>query len=385
MRKRTMLAGLVAVVVALASLLGTRLYPSSNAHIGLASPDSDLACAVRSPDCLPGEVEVFRMSALANAHAGTVASSTYTYKVCCEGPAGLSGAPTGCYATVLTLSAGDNAHAASDGSYGTGVTLSAPDTALDCVYDTSCDAGAGYTCVASVSGSANAHVADCVSGYATKVCCRALPDANSDTTIGNGASIPGHDSTVANGDPTDTEGDACETDGDADNDGIADGSDPDPGGDITYDDNGDGDPCIPLGSDAADDGPSWDADCTGVLDGVEAICPLAANPNGDDDGDGLLNTWEVCKWGTNPNVANSDGDGLGDCIEVVDTNGDGLLDFGIDALNSARATLLPPGTDPGQFGKDGDFDLNGNNVILGDFGLDTLETARFALGIKTCQ
>jgi hypothetical protein len=65
----------------------------------------------------------------------------------------------------------------------------------------------------------------------------------------------------------------------------------------------------------------------------------------------------------------------------VDTDGNGIVDFGADALNSARATLLSPAA----FGKDGAFDLNGNNVVAGDFGADTLETTRFALKIKVCK
>jgi hypothetical protein len=209
---------------------------------------------------------------------------------------------------------------------------------------------------------------------------------NADNQIGNGTGIPGHDGTVPNS-PGDLEGDACETDGDIDNDGLPNASDPDPGGDITYDDNNNGIACVPLGTDAADDGPSWDSNCNGVLDSMEGSCPLTTNPNGDDDGDGLLNTWEVCKWDTNPAVIDSDGDTLGDCVEAVDTNGNGIIlgDFGADALNSARASLLPAGVGAGQFGKDGDFDLNGNNVIMGDFGADTLTVARFTLGVWTCK
>jgi hypothetical protein len=191
--------------------------------------------------------------------------------------------------------------------------------------------------------------------------------------IGNGTGIPGDDITIPNGDSL---GDAC--DADLDNDAIPNASDPDPGGDITYDDNNNG---IMCPEDAADDGPSWDSKCNGVRDGVEATCPLAVNPNGDDDGDGLLNAWEVCKWGTNPAVQDSDGDTLGDCTEAVDTDGNGVVDFGGDALNSARATLLPAAA----FGKDGDFDLNGNNVVAGDYGADTLTVTRFALGIKVCK
>jgi alpha-tubulin suppressor-like RCC1 family protein len=208
---------------------------------------------------------------------------------------------------------------------------------------------------------------------------------NADYQIGNGTGIPGDDATVPNSAGDDV-GDACDSP-DADNDGLPNASDSDPGGDITYDDNNNGNPCVPLGTDGADDGPSWDSNCNGIRDGMEGSCPLAVNPNGDDDGDGLLNTWEVCKWGTDPTKVDSDGDTLGDCVEAVDTNGNGIIlgDFGADALNSARATLLPAGTGPGQFGKDGDFDLNGNNVIAGDFGADTLTVAKMTLGILPCK
>jgi hypothetical protein len=151
--------------------------------------------------------------------------------------------------------------------------------------------------------------------------CASVPNPgqeNTDSVIGNGKGIAGDDATVPNGDSF---GDVC--DGDMDNDGIPNASDPHPGGDITYDTNGDGNPCVPLGTDAADHGPSWDWNCNGKRDGVEAICPLAVNPKGDDDGDGLLNTWETCKWGTDPNVIDSDGDGRGDCKEAADVDGNG--------------------------------------------------------------
>ena len=202
------------------------------------------------------------------------------------------------------------------------------------------------------------------------------PRSSGSGAIGNGASIAGDDRTVPNGDSL---GDAC--DPDLDNDGIPNASDPDPGGDITYDDNGNGDPCVPLGTDAADDGPSWDSNCNGVLDGVEGSCPLAVNPKGDDDGDGLLNTWEVCKWGTDPTKVDTDGDVKGDCIEAADNDGNGLVDFGGDAINNAKSTLLPAGIVAGKFGRDGDFDINGNNVLGGDFGGDSITVAKMAFKI----
>jgi len=199
------------------------------------------------------------------------------------------------------------------------------------------------------------------------------PPVGNGAGIGNGSSIPGDDATVPN---SDNLGDAC--DPDDDNDGIPDMSDPDPRGDITYDDNGNGNPCVSLGTDAADDGPSWDSNCDGWLDGGRG-----ASSWPDSDGDGLLDLWEARKWGTDPTKVDTDGDGIGDCTEAVDTDGNGIVDFGGDVLNSARATLLPAGTGPGQFGKDGDFDIDGNGAI--EFGSDTLRVARFALKLASCK
>jgi hypothetical protein len=156
---------LVAVPVALGLLQGL-----SHSHGAAAS--SSLTCSVK-PSCGEGEVAVFRMSSPANAHAQTAAGTTYANVVCCSGPAGLSTSCSGSHATVLRLWAADNAHAAqsSETSYTTEVCLSATDTAMNCQYGSSC--GAGYACLATISGTTNAHVADCDGSddYATKVCC----------------------------------------------------------------------------------------------------------------------------------------------------------------------------------------------------------------------
>ena len=192
---------------------------------------------------------------------------------------------------------------------------------------------------------------------------------NAHYQIGNGVGVAGEDGTVPNGD---TLGDAC--DDDLDNDGIPNESDPYPGGDITYDDNNDG-----IWKGAGDDGPSWDANMNGKRDGVESICPLSVNPYGDDDGDGLKNTWEVCGWGTDPNAIDTDGDGLGDCVEAADVDGNGVVNFVGDLMDSARAILLPPT----KFGRDGDFDIDGNNVL--SLTGDLMTEARFAFVEGTCR
>jgi hypothetical protein len=170
MKRSTMLVALSALVAALAVLAGVRLYPSSSPDIGLAAPAGDLICSVKA-SCGAGEVAVFKMSGLANAHAGTAGASAYANTVCCSGPAGLSNACSGYYDTALTLSAADNAHAAVDGSYPTDVCLSAP-TMPDCTYGDTC--GPAYACLATVSGANNAHIADCdgAGDYPTKVCCK---------------------------------------------------------------------------------------------------------------------------------------------------------------------------------------------------------------------
>jgi parallel beta-helix repeat protein len=200
---------------------------------------------------------------------------------------------------------------------------------------------------------------------------------NADNQIGNGIGIPGHDSTVPNS-AGDNIGDACDSP-DADNDGIANASDSDPGGDITYDDNNNGIMC-PV--DTADDGPSWDHNCNGKLDGKDLVpgsCPLAVNPRGDDDGDGLKNTWEVCKWGTDPTKVDTDGDTLGDCKEAADVDGNRVVDFTGDVMDYAQAIFMAPAA----FGQDGDFDVDGNNNL--DFTGDVMQEAQLALIDGLCK
>jgi hypothetical protein len=192
--------------------------------------------------------------------------------------------------------------------------------------------------------------------------------------IGNGTGVTLADTSVPNASGGRT--------ADTDMDGLLNYLDADPGGDITYDDNNDG-AMMSTGT-PDDDGPSWDVNADGILDGWLISCGSATL---DADGDGLKDAWENCKWGTNPSIVDSDNDGIGDCTEAVDTNGNNIIlgDFGGDGLNSARATLLPAGVGTGKFGKDGDFDLNGNMLVAGDFGADTLTTARMTLGIWTCK
>jgi hypothetical protein len=158
--------------------------------------------------------------------------------------------------------------------------------------------------------------------------------------LDNGPGTVGDDETVPNEDHI---GDTC--DDDDDNDGILDFDDVNPlmsveacgilagssdghampdGGDNSY---SDGDPS------------SWDTDGDGVRDGAECVVGtdprmptlsdrnacIAATGLSDSDHDGLLDDWEFCGWGTDPLQPNTDGDDLGDCVEVMDVNGNGVV------------------------------------------------------------
>jgi hypothetical protein len=216
----------------------------------------------------------------------------------------------------------------------------------------------------------------------------------------NGPGIASIDTTVANGDGL---GDAC--DDDDDNDGLLDVDDgtgvcgeSNPGlhpsaagGDVTNDDDGDGNPAPPLGSDMADDGPSWDVDNDGTLDGYE--CSHGSDPSDptslpspeppsppeaseDLDSDGLPNEWERRGWGTDPNHSDSDGDGIGDCVEVMDLDGNGVVNFAGDTIPVAKASVQPG------FGRTMAYDFDKNGVV--NFAGDAISHARRAVGAVAC-
>jgi hypothetical protein len=212
-----------------------------------------------------------------------------------------------------------------------------------------------------------------------------MPPAGDTGTIDNGPGVVPVDDTVGNGDGM---GDAC--DPDLDNDGLA-NTDEEPlascgafngvlsghpspiGGDVTNDDDGDGDPAPAMGTDAGDDGPSWDTDNDGSRDGYE--CVRGTNPrsaaskpgpladdNMDTDGDGLKNGWERRGWGTDHTMVNTDGDALNDCHEVADVDGNGLVNSTGDFIAYANAFFKFTG-------KTWDFDMDKNGLLntTGDF------------------
>lgn len=78
-----------------------------------------------------------------------------------------------------------------------------------------------------------------------------------------------------------------------------------------------------------------DTDGEGLMDGAEVMTHKTDPLKADSDGDGLSDSDEINKYSTNPNKADSDGDGLSDGDELMkyrsnamkaDTDGDGLSD-----------------------------------------------------------
>ena len=229
------------------------------------------------------------------------------------------------------------------------------------------------------------------------------PSPSGTGAIDNGPAVPGDDATIPNGD---TMGDAC--DPDRDNDGLPDSQDTNPlgatglcaafagtsdghpnpaDGDVTYDDDHDGNPVPPMGTDASDNGPSWDTDGDGVPDGVE--CALGYNPrdpkskpseeecggSGDSDGDSLRDAWETCGWGTKPDAVDSDGDTLSDCQEVGDVDGNGYATIS-DVIWVAKAGLIPSLPT-----KSGDMDMDKNGYVTIS---DVIVAAKIALIAGFC-
>jgi len=128
--------------------------------------------------CPSGGIQVLKMSASSNAHAG-LPSSSYANYICCSGISGTScsgGTP------FLKLSATSGAHVqqTSYSSYSTSACLSPiSGESINCIYSTSCTSP--YVCLASISGATNAHVGNC-STYSTKVCCRTIITENDPPT-----------------------------------------------------------------------------------------------------------------------------------------------------------------------------------------------------------
>jgi hypothetical protein len=207
------------------------------------------------------------------------------------------------------------------------------------------------------------------------------PYGNGSAGIDNGPGIAGQDGTVPNSDASDDT-----LDPDDDNDGLPDAAERSPTPCLPFDLSTTAHPNPARGdnTDLDGNGPSWDTDQDGVLDGAE--CALGTNPRdpasrpsraacggeSDADHDGLTASAERCRWGTSDTLVDSDGDGRKDCLESNDTNSDGMQDFAGDTMNSARAAF-------GIIVATVAFDMNGDGTV--NFTGDSMVSAKIALQI----
>jgi len=143
--------------------------------------DTSLSCSIVTT-C--PHTDIFHISNETNAHAELNNNSNYDHKICCNDTTGLNigTSCTGEYYTLLHLSNQTNAHVElnNESSYNEfSVCISSSDGLLNCSYESDCDNS--DACLASVSGSTNAHVGNCTD-YTTKICCN-ITAANTPPTI----------------------------------------------------------------------------------------------------------------------------------------------------------------------------------------------------------
>jgi hypothetical protein len=169
MRKEILIAALLPSLI----LLSTEVFAACNyAPNGFYCCTTNAACNAGA-----GEVDVFHMYSVANAHAELPTESFYSERVCCGGVPGLGTTCGGIYDTVLRLSSQTNAHVEEKTyfNYGFPVCLSVNAGPASCGYTTAdCSAlGEDYVCLATISSDTNAHVADCdgTNDFPIKVCC----------------------------------------------------------------------------------------------------------------------------------------------------------------------------------------------------------------------
>jgi len=133
--------------------------------------------------------DIFHISDETNAHAELANNSNYNYKICCNDTDGLDigNSCSGYYNTLLHLSNQTNAHAElnNESNYNFDICISSTDSFFNCSYESGCSSY--ETCIASVSGSTNAHVGNCTD-YTTKICCNITANNTAPTIIANATS-----------------------------------------------------------------------------------------------------------------------------------------------------------------------------------------------------
>ena len=146
----------------------------------------ELSCQVEQTSCSSGYSDILHMSNSTNAHAELANESNYDYKLCCKdtGEQGTSISSSCSGTTYLKLSDSTDAHVekATESNYTNNACVYSADATFNCGYQSS-NCNGWDTCMASISGDDNAHIADCTTDpYTTRVCCN-MTYTNTEPTI----------------------------------------------------------------------------------------------------------------------------------------------------------------------------------------------------------
>ena len=138
-----------------------------------------LVCVVNQTSCDVNYTEVLHMSNYTNAHAELANTTTdYNYTICCKDALDVISIGTNDTGTLfLRLSNYTDAHVekSSGANYSYPAYISASSGGVSCSYSTSCVGN--QTCLATISGDTDAHIAGCgVENYSTKICCELVPN-----------------------------------------------------------------------------------------------------------------------------------------------------------------------------------------------------------------
>ena len=146
-----------------------KVFSAALSDTGGGAGQGNLICNVVST-C--ASTTIFKMSSLQDAHAEISSQTNYNNQVCCSVNTGTLGTSCATGVTVLKLSANTDAHVeqSTQLNYPINACLSFGSGTASCQYLLSCNAD--ETCVAAISGATDAHVGDCSSSFATKVCCK---------------------------------------------------------------------------------------------------------------------------------------------------------------------------------------------------------------------
>ncbi len=136
---------------------------------------ANLSCIVRQSSCVGNEVPVIRMSNHSDAHAEQVNGTDYTYIVCCNDTDNRNTLTNSSGTVVANLSSSTDAHTEIPGTsdYSYPVYLGADPDNVTCSYDyVSGNCAENSTCLFTMSGTTDAHIADCTTDpYNLTVCC----------------------------------------------------------------------------------------------------------------------------------------------------------------------------------------------------------------------